>query len=260
MQLKATMILVAAGLALAGCGTSLPGKDYTAFRQAAPRSVLVVPVINYTGDAEVADRFLATLPMPLAERGYYVFPASMVKKQLELNGLSKPYQIHKADTRQLASLFNADSVLYVEALNWMEDDRIPWRRILVRVLYTLKDGRSGALLWQDERYYRHDLPGDNNLAQVVAPAIASVTPNGPSDYASVALATNAVALHLPGKGVPHGPYSPMYEKDAKQFPDNPALERSNAEISAISAPMDDKPTAVQQMLRLGKQRKEGAEE
>jgi hypothetical protein len=70
-------------------------------------------VVNKSVDLNAADYFLSTVPIPLAERGYYVFPVNLVKRVLEDDGLADAFLVHSADPARLAALFGADAVLYV---------------------------------------------------------------------------------------------------------------------------------------------------
>ena len=74
---------------------------------AKPRSILVVPVVNNSVDVTAGDYFLSTVPVPLAERGYYVFPVNLVKRLLEDDGLADASLVHGAQTDCLAALFGA---------------------------------------------------------------------------------------------------------------------------------------------------------
>ena len=102
---------------LAGCAT-VPVKDYTKFNAAKPSSILVVPTVNRSVDITASDYMLSTLSIPVAERGYYVFPVNLVKRVLEDDGLSDANLVHSASAEKLASLFGADAVLYVTINRW----------------------------------------------------------------------------------------------------------------------------------------------
>ena len=62
--------------------------DYTAFRDANPSSILIVPAINKSVEVDAPDYYLSTAAKPLAERGYYVFPVNLVKRVMEDDGLA----------------------------------------------------------------------------------------------------------------------------------------------------------------------------
>jgi hypothetical protein len=225
-------------LVLGGCAATPAYKDYTAFRTAAPRSIAIVPVINHTAEVEAANLFLTTLAIPLAERGYYVFPTNMVRKLMEQDGLSDANFVHGSDTRRLASLFGADTILYTEVLTWRSTYAITAANTEVKILYTLKDGKTGNLLWQDERPYVHSSQASsgNIFADMIAAAIISAVNNARADYTPVAMSANLMAFTSAGAGLPFGPYSPSQGKDTKEYPSNTALQISNATASAASWP------------------------
>ena len=76
---KLTVSLAVLGaMLLGGCASQKPGYDYTAFRQARPRSILVVMPTNDSPDIKGATSVLARATVPLAEKGYYVFPVAVV--------------------------------------------------------------------------------------------------------------------------------------------------------------------------------------
>lgn len=223
-------------LALAACTSGPPPKDYSLFRQNKPRSIVVVPVINKSSEVDAADLFLATISVPLANRGYYVFPTIMVKTLMEREGLGDPNLIHTTDSRKIASLFNADAVLYVEVLKWKARYIVVSSGIEVGFLYTLKDGKTGALLWQDETDFYYEKSSGVNPISLTANAISAAVDNARSDYTPQAVAVNSLAIFLPGQGLPSGPYDPRYEKDLSEFPASGKGNFSNAKTKAVALP------------------------
>lgn len=236
--LRTACVALLASLA-AACATAPAPKDYTAFNTAKPRSILVVPVINHSPETEAADLFLTTLAVPLAERGYYTFPTNLTKKLIENDGLSDPQLVHSAQTPRLAGLFNADSVLYVEILDWKSQYVLTSSNIVVKFLYTLKDGKSGNLLWQDEQSYTYSKSAQsgNIFADLIANAVVAAIDNARSDYTPVAMQANALALTIDGQGLPFGPYSPAAASNAKRFPALGNGHVSNATTQAVSHPV-----------------------
>lgn len=232
-----TNILIVA-LVLSACGAQqLNPKDYTAIRTSNPRSMVIVPVINHSQEVEAADLFLTTLAIPLAERGYYIFPTNMVKHMMEMDGLADAMLVHSADTRMLAGLFGSDTVLYVEILNWKTSYAVVATGVTVEFLYTLKDGRTGDVLWQEQQVYVHDLSSNSGsfIADLIVNAISAMASNAKADYTPVAIAANSRALFRVGQGLPFGPYSPNYGTDAEAFPSSGTGNISNAKTPAVSA-------------------------
>lgn len=247
-------LAIAPALLLAGCATAPPTKDFSALQAARPRSLLVVPVINHTNETEAADLFLTTLPVLLGERGYYVFPVSMSKKLIEGDGLADASLVHGALTPRIAGLFGADAVLYVEVLEWKATYAIVASGIQVKFLYTLKDGRTNNLLWQEERMaqYSKSANSGNILADIVAAAITAAMDNGRSDYTPVANMANLAALTVDGQGLPYGPYSPLATQNEVKFAATGSGVITNSTLSALAFPVEGKALAVKQALEPAK--------
>lgn len=209
------LLAAALGLLTAACATP-PRKDFSVFLAASPRSILVVPVLNNTVDVTAADAFLSTIPVPVAERGYYVFPVNLVKRVLEDDGLSDAGLVHAADPVRLAALFGADAVLYVTIQRWDARYMILSTSVTVQFTYAIKDGRDGQTLWSEARTaeYHSDSGGGGGGAGglIVAIVAAAITKAAPS-YVPLAQQANAQALGPYGAGFPVGPYRSEYGKD-----------------------------------------------
>lgn len=236
MHLFRLMFLASVVVLLSACASAPESKDYTSFRKSDPRSILVVPVINHSAEVDAANYFLTTLAIPLAERGFYVFPINMVRDMMESDGLGDPYLVHSADSVRLCSLFGSEGVLYVEIFDWRSQYAVLASNIIVHFLYTLKDCHTGELLWQEEQPYVYSRSGGsgNIFADLIATAVTSAIDSASSDYTGVAMAANAEALLVPGQGLPNGPYSPSYNQDIEQFQSTGTGKLSNAVEVATS--------------------------
>ena len=211
MTARRIALAVAAALLATACAT-VPQKDYTKFVSAQPRSILVVPVMNRAISVNAGDYFLSTIPIPLAERGYYVFPVNLVKRLLEDEGLADPGLVHSADPMRLASLFGADSVLYITIERWDAKYVLVSTSVTVEFSYVLRDGKTGDKLWEDHErmVYTSDSGGGGLLGAMINAAITKASPN----YMPLARQANARAMAYPGPGFPAGPYRPGdYRRD-----------------------------------------------
>lgn len=223
---------------VAGCATVPDTKDYTAMRAAAPRSVLVVPVINNTSEVEAGALFLTTLAVPLAERGYYVLPVTASRKVMEGSGMGDPGLVHRQPTPQLANLFGADSVLYVEVNKWDTTYAVVSSGITVGFVYTLKDGKTGALLWQDQQQLMAPTTSSsgNIFADMLVAAVTAAVDNSRADYTNQANFLNNVVLTTPGHGLPFGPYAPAAAQNDTLFPQTGSGRLTNATQPTLAWP------------------------
>ncbi len=207
--------LIAAALALAGCQTPPPPKDYTALKAESPHSILVVPVVNKSTEVDAPDTFLSTLPVPLAERGYYVFPVNMVKRTMEDDGLSDADLVAGSDPVRLAALFGADAVLYASIETWTTQYAVISAATIVTVHYVLKSGKTGAQLWEARvrTQYSPQANSGNIIADLIADAIVAAIQRAHPNYMPLAIQANALAFYPKGQGLLAGPYDPEYRKD-----------------------------------------------
>jgi len=220
------LLLLIAALSVA-CAQA-PKKDYSKLVSSNPRAILVVPVVNKSVDVDAADYFLSTLSVPLAERGYYVFPVNLVKRMLEDDGLSDASLVHAADPARLCNLFGADAVLFVTIEQWTAKYMILSTQVTVEFSYVLKDGRTGEELWKDHEttVYASDSGGGGLAAAIAAAIVAKAAPN----YMPLARKANAQALAYPGPGFPAGPYRPEYRKDLPAETARPAKPAASTKV------------------------------
>ena len=213
----------AAAMAIAfGCATA-PKKDYSAFRAADPRSILVLPVVNRSVDVNAPDYFLSTLSIPLAERGYYVFPVDMVKHVLEDDGLSDADLVHHAEPQKLCSLFGSDSVLYVSIERWDARYLVLTTQVTVDFDYTLKDCKTGDALWKERKGMvyspQQQQSGGHPVGMLIGMAISAAITKAAPNYMPMAHQVNGAVFAYPnGPGLPAGPYLADYRKDYEQKP------------------------------------------
>jgi len=146
------LLILASGMLLGGCSIQprIPDDPTTAWRydyyQQRPTSILIVPVVNESLDVNAGDLMLSTLPVRVAELGYYVFPTNTVKYVLEQEGFYEADQVHAQPPDALAALFGADAILYVTINQWAAEYAILSANVVVEATYRLVD-RNGAELW-----------------------------------------------------------------------------------------------------------------
>jgi hypothetical protein len=220
--ISAASVLVSA-LSLSACATVAPsGKDYSTFRADSPRSILVVPALNNSPNVNAPEFFHSTVSRPFGDRGYYVFPAHMVKRVMEDEGLADPGLIHSTDPTRLHGLFGCDAVLYVTIQKWESKYVVLATNTTVEFDYSLKSCKTGAKLWDDKRVMVYSPQANNSsgnlLADLLAQALISAIEKGMPNYIPLTQQANLQAAALPGQGLPAGPYLPsQYGKDTAIF-------------------------------------------
>ncbi|MDO9198392.1 MAG: DUF799 family lipoprotein [Rhodoferax sp.] len=203
-----TVCMLVSGL-LMGCVTQPTKKDMSAFTAAAPRSILVVPSINKSLDVDAPNYVLAALPIPIAEKGYYVFPVNTTKYVLEQEGYYEGERIHQQPTEGLAKLFGADAVLYVSINRWDAQYALITTTVTVDFDYRLVS-KDGTEIWKENKRMQYS-PQNNNsggspmvmlISAVINAAIARAAPN----YMPLTQQANQQVFVMGPNPLPDGPY------------------------------------------------------
>lgn len=193
---------------ITGCNTQPVKKDMSAFTAAAPRSILVVPIVNKSLDVDAPNYVLATLPMPLAEKGYYVFPVNTTKFVLEQEGLYEGDRIHNEPPTALAKLFEADAILYVTINRWDAKYAIFATTVTVELEYRMVS-KDGTDIWNDKQKMAYTPQSNSSgsalgslISAVISAAVARADPN----YMPLTQQANREAFLLSPNAPPDGPY------------------------------------------------------
>jgi len=193
---------------LSGCASVEP-YNYGPLKQAAPRSILVLPPINSSVEVSAPYTYLSTVTKPLAEKGYYVFPVSVVDTFLKENGLPTPAEMHGITLDKIDEIIGADAVLYVDIQDWGQKFQVLSSVTVVRGNVKLVSVKTGELLW--EAPINAEYNPDNNssgglvgalVGAVVSQIVGEISDNTPQ----VARMANNIAFNSAKRGLLNGPY------------------------------------------------------
>lgn len=138
--------LVAACLITAGCSVS-PDVS-TAFLGPTPGVVVVLPVADDSGVADLPSALLATIERPLRERGYYVVPIEVGLTLVGDAGYPGGSLVPAGEVATVGRAIGADASLQISVATW----RAVWGGTLQRldydIGYRLASSVNGATLWE----------------------------------------------------------------------------------------------------------------
>ncbi|MDO9623965.1 MAG: DUF799 domain-containing protein [Pseudomonas sp.] len=138
---------LAVAMFLAGCATP-QAHDYSAFKESNPTSILVLPPVNKSPDVKASYSVYSHITLPLSEAGYYVLPVAVVDETFKQNGLMNAEEIRDVSPQKLHEIFGADTVLYLDVMEYGSSYMIITSEVVVSVTATLVDLRSGKQLWK----------------------------------------------------------------------------------------------------------------
>lgn len=202
------LILCFVVAALTGCANVAPKKDLSAFTAAAPRSILVVPAINRSLDVDAANYLLSTLTIPIAEKGFYVFPVNTTKFVLEQEGFYEGERIHNESPATLANMFGADAVLYVIIQRWDAQYAVLATTVTVEFDYRMvyKDGTEIWRANQKMQYTPQSSSSGSALAILISAAINAAVARAAPNYLPLTQQANQQVFVLGPNAIPNGPY------------------------------------------------------
>ena len=161
-------------MACVGCATKpSPSFDYSEYRAHMPRSILVLPPLNESVEVDAPYSYLTTLSRPVAERGYYVFPVSMVDAFMKDNGLPTAGEMHGVSLSRIEELIGADAILYLTIADWGQKYQVLNSQTVVSVEGRLVDVASGTTLWTGDEKVVRDSNSSDDLAAMLIGAIVS---------------------------------------------------------------------------------------
>lgn len=202
-----------------GCATKPAAPyDYTAFKAAKPRSIVVLPPLNDSPDVNASYSVYSHVTYPLAEAGYYVLPVALVDETFKQNGLANAADIHNVPLNKLKDIFGADAALYVTVTKYGATYTLLNSVVVVTANAKLVDLKTGAVMWSGAAS-ASDEGGNNNsggglIGALVSAAVKQIVNNvTDAAYPVAAIATGRLLSSGQNAGLLYGPRSLNYSKE-----------------------------------------------
>lgn len=203
---------------LGGCATQVASYDYSAFRKAAPKTILILPPTNQSPDIQASSGVLSTATFPVAENGFYVYPVALVVQTFKENGITSPDEVQQLPVAKLREVFGADAALYITVKRYGTSYQVVASNVQVTLEAKLVDLRSGDLLWRGEANASNQ-EGRNNQGGLVGMLVAAIVEQiinssvADPSYRIGAIANSRLLTANPtANGMLYGPRSPNFQK------------------------------------------------
>jgi hypothetical protein len=192
---------------LSGCASVEP-YNYSALQQAAPRSILVLPPMNSSVEVNAPYSYLSTISQPLAEKGYYVFPVSVIDTFLKENGLPTPAEMNGIALDKIDEIIGADAVLYVDIQDWGQKFEVLSSVAVVQGHIKLVSVKTGDILWDSvisAQYNSNNNSGGGLVGALVGAVVSHIAGEISDNSPLVARIANAEAFNSSKRGLLNGP-------------------------------------------------------
>ncbi|ELB1482699.1 DUF799 family lipoprotein [Vibrio parahaemolyticus] len=208
MNMIKTLFLITCVSLLSACQTTQIERQ-TGFEEINPKSILILPVVNKSVDVDAPLAVYSSLPVMLAEKGYYVYPSNTVKTILEYEGLYEPAEVQALPTNKLADMFGADVFLYVTIEQWDTKYVLISSTTEVEFTYTFKD-REGNTIWEAAKkmeYTPQNSASGNAIADLIGAVITAAIQRAAPDYMPLTRMANYQVFYTDkATYLPNGPY------------------------------------------------------
>jgi len=191
-----------------GCATT--PYNYENFRAAKPRSILILPPMSNSTDVRATYSYLSTVTMPVAEKGFYVFPVAMIDQMMKENGMPSANEMHQASVKKIREIINPDAILYLTLESYGTSYVIIDSQTTVTVSGKLISAVTGDIIWEG-RASANDgsTSGDGGVAGMLIGAVIKQAVNSSTDQArNVAPEANNILFNNTHSGLLNGPYHP----------------------------------------------------
>ena len=201
-------------LAFTGCGPAYitKGVAFPKMYDQQPKSLLILPPMNESTDAEAKDYYMTTTEMPFALMGYYTFPTEMVSDIMKQEGIYDTELLYNMPLNKYSEYFGADAVLFTKIKKWDVSYMVIASKLTVSIEAKIVSTKTSEELWKYTGTVVVDLSGGNSgggLAGLLVKVVAAAVNTAMADYVKYAkVANNRIVYTLPV-----GPYNENYMKD-----------------------------------------------
>lgn len=158
--------------------------------------------------------YLSTITRPLAECGYYVFPAAVVDAYMKENGLPSANEMHDVSLEKIRKIIGADAVLYVNIEEWGQKYIVLESVTTIKVTAKLVDTATSKVIWEGtQAQSKGSSGGGDPIAMLVAAAVTQIMSSMIDYTRDLSVFVNAAMVYNPNVGFLTGPYLPPQKSE-----------------------------------------------
>lgn len=183
--------------------------NYENFIAAKPRSILILPPISHSTDVRATYSYLSTVSMPVAEKGFYVFPVALIDQMMKENGLPSANEMHQASVKKIREIINPDAILYLTLESYGTTFILLDSQTTVTVSGKLISAVTGEVIWAGSASADDGSQNSGGITEMVIGAVIEQAVNSSTDQAhNIAPEANNILFNNEHSGLLNGPYHP----------------------------------------------------
>lgn len=145
--MKKTLLTILLALSLVGCSTAIKHTVSSEYAQISPRKVAVMPLIWEEQAGPHAEEISLLFRKMAAEKLQLLNYATVPLE--DVNKAGGPGWFEGKPPHEVASILNADSVLYIRIKGWDNDNLVSYKALEISALFELHSA-FGKTLWTAE--------------------------------------------------------------------------------------------------------------
>jgi hypothetical protein len=162
MTLRSLLLM---GMALClGCAAGAPNTVTPDYKDRAPRSVAVLPVLNETVSLKAPQIFRPLLLNKLSMKGYETPSLSAIDGRLGEKDIREAGQVNSMTPQELGKLLGVDALLYAYVTEFNTTYLVAYASMTVGARFELKDTKTGEKLWDSEHQVKESKFGLDSKA------------------------------------------------------------------------------------------------
>lgn len=183
--------------------------NYENFKAAKPRSILILPPMSHSTDVRATYSYLSTVTMPVAEKGFYVFPVAIIDQMMKENGLPSANEMHQASVKKIREIINPDAILYLTLERYGTSYVVVDSQTTVTVSGKLISAITGEIIWEGRASANDGSQSSGGVAGALLGAVIKQAVNSSTDQAhNIAPQANQTLFYTENHGLLNGPYHP----------------------------------------------------
>lgn len=216
-KIVSSLIILLGTMIFSGCGpaTITKGVEFPKMYEQHPRSLVILPPMNESTDAEAKAYYMTTVEEPFALMGYYTFPVEMVNDIMKQEGIYDTKLLYDMPLTKLKEYFGADAVLFTTIKEWDVSYAVISSSLTVTIEAKIVSTNTSEELWKYTGSVFVDLSGGGDggggLLGLVVKAVATAIATAAADYVPYARVANQQIVY----SLPVGPYHEKYLQDQR---------------------------------------------
>ncbi|MBF8273860.1 MAG: protein of unknown function DUF799 [Magnetococcales bacterium] len=177
-----------------------------------PITVMMLPPINHTTAADAKELYATTVPVPVTNHGFYLYPTSVVFDLMKQDGIFDTEILKDVPPRVFRDKFGADAILVVEIEQWDTSYFILGGNVTVALNMSMRSTGTGEEVWSRKVKVVVDTSGGDGgggIAGLVVKLAVAAVQTATTDYVPIARMANDKAI----AAMPYGKRHPMFDKD-----------------------------------------------